>query len=54
MKGTMYKIVKLEKPIFRSGRRIFKWKIVRVLDNSDVFLFQDLETAESTLERLGS
>jgi len=49
----MYKIVKLDKPIWRSGRRIFKWKIVRA-DNSLVFLFTDLRTAESTLEKLGS
>lgn len=52
MKGTMYKIQKLDKPIFRSGRRIFKWEIVRE-DNSRVFLFEDLETAEMTLEKLG-
>jgi hypothetical protein len=50
----MYKITKLEKPIWRSGRRIFRWKIVRVENNETVFLFQDLETAESTLEKLGN
>lgn len=54
MKGTMYKIEKLEKPIFRSGRRIFKWEIIRLEDNSRVFLFEDLETAEMTLEKLGN
>jgi hypothetical protein len=48
-----YKIVKLEKPIYRSGRRRFTYKIVRS-DGSLVFLFQDLETAESTLENLGA
>ena len=53
-KGIMYKIVKLDKPIWRSGRRIFKWKIVRADTDVTVFLFQDLETAESTLEKLGS
>ena len=49
-----YKIVKLEKPIWRSGRRVFKYQIIRTADNSTVFLFQDLETAETTLEKLGS
>jgi hypothetical protein len=49
----MYRIEKLAKPIFRSGRRIFKWEIVRA-DNSRVFLFEDLETAEMTLEKLGN
>lgn len=48
-----YKIIKLEQPIFRSGRRKFTYKIVRN-DGSLVFLFQDYETAEFTLENLGA
>lgn len=50
----MYKIIKLEKPQWRSGRRVFRYKIVRTADDSTVFFFQDLETAENTLEKLGS
>ncbi len=50
----MYKINKLEKPVWRPGRRIFRYEIVRVEDGSTVFLFEDLKTAESTLEKLGS
>lgn len=46
-----YKIEKLDKPIFRSGRRIFKYKIVRS-DGSTVFLFEDKVTAKQTLGKL--
>jgi len=47
-----YKIEKLESPIFRSGRRIFKYRILRTTDRETVFLFQDKKTAEDTLEKL--
>jgi len=47
-----YRIIKLDKPIFRSGRRIFKYGIFRAEDKSKVFLFEDLETAKQTLEKL--
>ncbi len=46
-----YTIKKLNKPVWRSGRRVFKYKIVRE-DGSTVFLFQDKETAEETLNKL--
>jgi len=52
-KGKMkYKVEKLETPIWRSGRRIFKYKILRLSDKETVFLFQDKKTAEDTLGRL--
>jgi len=48
-----YKLQKLETPIWRNGRRVFKWRIVRD-DGSLVFLFQDEKTAKETLNKLGS
>jgi len=48
----MYKIKKLKKPIWRPGRRVFKYKIFRTEDESTVFLFEDKKTAETTLEKL--
>lgn len=47
-----YKIVKLDIPLWRPGRRIFKYKIIRLSDNQDVFFFEDKETAEDTLNKL--
>lgn len=53
-----YKIVKLDSPIFKPGRRIFKHKIIRLFPQgkenvgATVFLFEDLKTAEQTLEKL--
>lgn len=50
-----YQLIKLEKPIFRSGRRKFNYKIIR-LDSlgttETIFLFEDKRTAEQTLEKL--
>lgn len=46
-----YKLEKLEKPIWRSGRRVFKWRIVRQ-DGTTVFLFQEERIAKETLEKL--
>jgi hypothetical protein len=58
MKGKMeYKLLKLEEPIYRSGRRKFTYKIVRLKDEftwETLFLFQDKKTAQDTLEKLGS
>jgi len=52
-----YTLLKLEEPIYRSGRRKFTHKIVKAIDEftlETVFLFQDKKTAENTLEKLGS
>ena len=50
--GNTYGLVKLEKPIFRPGRRIFRYVIYKVATGEKVFLFEDKPTAEQTLEKL--
>jgi len=46
-----YKLIKLEEPIRRSGRRVFTHAILD--SNGDrVFLFQDEKTGKATLEKL--